>query len=541
MYPPSQIHGAGLGLRRAHLGPLSSAIPDGLNFLEIAPENWLHAGGRLGDALAHIAARTPLVCHGLLLNLGGPDPLDVAYVRQIKKFLDHYNVKIYGDHLTFCGAAGLLYELLPMPFTAEAVGHLATRIRQVQDILERTIAVENASYYCVPMQDMSEIDFITGVLEQADCALLLDINNVYVNSVNHAYDPREFLARIPASRIAYAHIAGHLRDADLIIDTHGAAVIDPVWALLEHAYAEFGVFPTLLERDENIPPLATVMREVAHIAELQAKHSTQLAPPSRHSARRPAVKGEDSRLIAAQRTFAAYLRDPEHLSIPFDLAPERIAVYRHAVYANIERFMGDNFPRVKACLEDARWHLMIRDYVRHHRAETPAFAHLPNEFLRYLAATELAACPPYLGELAHFEWLENCLSIDQRRVDLTAIDRTGDLLTGQIVVNPIHRVESYRYPVHVTEAGFEINESIEPTHLVAFRDLANEFQFLELNTLALRLFCAIRDTPEINAAQVLREISEALGRHDPNPVLAGGLDILERLHKRQLILGTRAN
>ena len=541
MYSAYSIQGAGLGLRRAHLGPLSTAIPEDLGFLEIAPENWLHAGGRLGDTLERIAARAPLVCHGLLLNLGGPDPLDVAYIRQIKKFLDHYNVKIYGDHLTFCGAAGLLYELLPMPFTAEAVRHLATRIRQVQDILERTIAVENASYYCVPMQDMPEIDFITGVLEQADCALLLDINNVYVNSVNHAYDPREFLARIPASRIAYAHIAGHLRDADLIIDTHGAAVIDPVWALLEHAYAEFGVFPTLLERDENIPPLATVMREVAHIAELQAKHSAQRSPPSPNPLRQPAVNGEAPRCIAAQRTFAAYLRDPEHLPIPFDLAPTRIAVYRHAVYANIERFMGDNFPRVKACLEDARWHLMIRDYVRHHRAETPAFAHLPNEFLRYLAATELAACPPYLGELAHFEWLENCLSIDQRRVDLTAIDRTGDLLTGQIVVNPIHRVESYRYPVHVTEAGFEINESIEPTHLVAFRDLANEFQFLELNTLALRLFCTIRDTPEINAAQVLREISEALGRHDPNPVLAGGLDILERLHKRQLILGTRAN
>ena len=540
MYPPSQIHGAGLGLRRAHLGPLSSAIPDGLNFLEIAPENWLHAGGRLGDALAHIAARTPLVCHGLLLNLGGPDPLDVAYVRQIKKFLDRYNVKIYGDHLTFCGAAGLLYELLPMPFTAEAVGHLATRIRQVQDILERTIAVENASYYCVPMQDMSEIDFITGVLEQADCALLLDINNVYVNSVNHAYDPRAFLARIPASRIAYAHIAGHLRDADLIIDTHGAAVIDPVWALLEHAYAEFGVFPTLLERDENTPPLATVMGEVAHIAELQAKHSTQLSPPSRNPARQPAVNSEDSRFIAAQRTFAAYLRDPEHLPIPFDLAPARIAVYRHAVYANIERFMGDNFSRVKACLDDDRWHLMIRDYVRHHRAETPAFAHLPNEFLRYLEVTEHAARPPYLGELAHFEWLENCLSIDQRRVDLTELDRTGDLLTGEIVVNPIHRVESYRYPVHLIEAGFQTNESLEPTHLVALRDLTHDFQFLELNALALQLFCAVRDTPKISAEQVLREISESLGRHDPTPVIAGGLAILERMRKRQLILGTRA-
>ena len=266
----NQIQGAGLGLRRAHLSPLSVAIPDEIAFLEIAPENWLHAGGRLGEALDRIAALRELVCHGLLLNLGGPDPIDVQHVGEIKKFLDRHDVKIYGDHLTFCGAGGLLYELLPMPFTGEAIRHVAQRIRQVQDILERTIAVENASYYCVPLQDMPEIDFITHVLEEADCAMLLDINNLYVNSVNHDYDPRAFLARIPRTRIAYAHIAGHLRDeAGLIIDTHGEDVIDPVWSLLEHAYTKLSVFPTLLERDENIPPLAECLGEVAHIRELQ--------------------------------------------------------------------------------------------------------------------------------------------------------------------------------------------------------------------------------------------------------------------------------
>lgn len=267
------VHGAGLGLRRAHLGPLMASIPAPIDFMEIAPENWLGAGGRLGHALQTIAENVPLVCHGLLLNLGGPDPVDVAFVREVRTFLDRFHVRTYSDHLTFCGESGLLYELLPMPMTAEAVTHLATRIRQVQDLLERRIAVENASYYCAPLQDLAEIDFINAVLDEADCDLLLDINNVFVNSVNHGYDPRDFLRKIPAARIAYAHIAGHLRtDSGLIIDTHGANVIDPVWSLLDFAYGELGVFPTLLERDENIPALSEVVSEVATIARLQAGH-----------------------------------------------------------------------------------------------------------------------------------------------------------------------------------------------------------------------------------------------------------------------------
>jgi uncharacterized protein len=282
--PNKPVHGAGLGLRRAHLGPLLQKVPSALHFMELAPENWLGAGGRLRSALTDIAAKIPLVAHGLLLNLGGFDPIDVAYVRRVKEFLDRYRIAIYGDHLTFCGAHGLLYELLPMPLTMEAAHHLATRIRQVQDILERPIAVENASYYCVPLQDMSEIDFINLVLEEADCRLLLDINNVYVNSQNHDYDAREFVVRIPAHRIAYAHIAGHLRTTSgLIIDTHGAPVIDPVWDLLAYAYDTHGVFPTLLERDENIPSLEDVALEVELISRLQTAHENT---PARHGSPR---------------------------------------------------------------------------------------------------------------------------------------------------------------------------------------------------------------------------------------------------------------
>ncbi len=276
------VHGAGLGLRRAHLGPLSVSIPAAVSFVEVAPENWIGAGGRLGRAFAEIAERVPLVCHGLLLNLGGPDPLDVAYLRRVKQFLCRHRARCYGDHTTYCAASGHLYELLPMPFTTEALTHMAGRIRQVQDILEQRIVVENAAYYCAPGQELTELEFITGVLREADCDLLLDVNNIYVNSVNHGYHALEFMSRLPGERIAYAHIAGHLpTESGPIIDTHGERVIDPVWALLARAYAEFGVFPTLLERDENIPPLAEVLPEVERIVALQEAASRPAAAPRR--------------------------------------------------------------------------------------------------------------------------------------------------------------------------------------------------------------------------------------------------------------------
>lgn len=265
------LAGAGLGLRRTLLGPLSSRTTADVQFLEVAPENWIRVGGRLGRQLAEYTERFPFVCHGLSLSLGSTDALDRDLLAEIKGFLTRHRVLSYSEHLSYCSDQGHLYDLLPMPFTAEAVHHVAVRIRQVQDMLERRIAIENVSYYAAPLCDMSEIEFLNAVLMEADCDLLLDINNVYVNSVNHGYDPEAFLARIPGARIAYGHIAGHFVEAeDLLVDTHGADVIDPVWALLQSAYRRFGVFPTLLERDFNLPPVELLLAEVARIGAIQA-------------------------------------------------------------------------------------------------------------------------------------------------------------------------------------------------------------------------------------------------------------------------------
>ncbi len=277
------VEGKGLGLRRALMRPLEDRFPEAIDFMEVAPENWIDLGGRLGRRFREFAERVPFVCHGLSLNLGGPAPLDEAFVRRVRQFLDEHAVRCYSEHLSYCADDGHLYDLMPIPFTAEAVEHVAARIRRVQDILERRIAIENVSYYCAPGAEMSEIEFINGVLERADCDLLLDINNIYVNSVNHGYAAADFLRALPAERIAYAHIAGHYDEAeDLIVDTHGADVIDPVWTLLDEAYRHFGVFPTLLERDFNIPPLDDLMAEVDRIGAAQRAASDPAARRARH-------------------------------------------------------------------------------------------------------------------------------------------------------------------------------------------------------------------------------------------------------------------
>jgi len=273
------VCGAGLGLRRALLGPLASHAMPGVAFMEVAPENWIGVGGRRGKQLRAFTERLPFVSHGLSLSLGGPGPLDENLLLGLRKFLDEHQVRCYSEHLSYCTDEGHLYDLMPIPFTAEAVRHVASRIRRVQDVLDRRIAVENVSYYAAPGPEMSELEFINAVLSEADCDLLLDVNNIYVNSVNHGYDAAAFLSGLPAQRIAYGHIAGHYKESeDLIVDTHAADVIADVWALLDNAYSLFGVFPTVLERDFNIPPVDDLLAEVARISELQQRWRVMPGP-----------------------------------------------------------------------------------------------------------------------------------------------------------------------------------------------------------------------------------------------------------------------
>lgn len=271
--PDTVLHGAGLGFRRELLPDLKAGVPPRIDFFELAPENWADMGGRSAKDLCQFTERFPFVCHGLSLDLGGPRPLDTELLTRIRRFMREHGMTLYTEHLSWCGDDGHLYDLLPLPFTGDAVRWVAGRIRQVQDLLEMQIGIENASYYVAPPgAEMSETAFIRAVIEEADCLLHLDVNNVYVNSSNFGFDPLAFIDALPLERTCYLHMAGHYVEPDGIrVDTHGAAVIDPVWQLLDAVYARVGPQPTCLERDFNIPSLAELSAEVAQIAAAQQR------------------------------------------------------------------------------------------------------------------------------------------------------------------------------------------------------------------------------------------------------------------------------
>lgn len=277
----ASLGSAGLGLRREMLDEVIESYPKEVDFLEIAPENWLVLGGVFSKKLKLLTKKHNFVCHGLSLSIGSPEPLDTDFVKQLKPFFKEHNIKLYSEHLSYCSGKGHMYDLMPIPFTHASAKYVSDRIKQVQDILEMKIAIENVSYYAAPGQEMPEIEFLNRVLELSDCDLLLDVNNIYVNSINHKYDAVEFLKALPSKRIAYGHIAGHYDEADdLLVDTHGADVIDPVWSLLAKAYELHGVFPTLLERDFNIPPMADLLVEINQIKSIQQTFNSTLQPSS---------------------------------------------------------------------------------------------------------------------------------------------------------------------------------------------------------------------------------------------------------------------
>ncbi|CAG0907063.1 unnamed protein product, partial [Darwinula stevensoni] len=272
---------AGLGFRRGLIEPMNQAKLAGelkVDFFELAPENWIGVGGYYGRILAQYTEQYPFVAHGLSLSLGGILPIDVELVKQVAQLMQQHQIEVYSEHLSYCtDDRGHLYDLLPIPFTEEAVHHVSERIQQVQNILGKQIAIENVSYYGAPFAQMTEQEFMLAVLAKSDCLLMLDVNNVYVNHINHGTDPHAFIKAMPAERIVYLHMAGHYQESnDLLIDTHGAKVCDSVWSLLDYTYQCHGVKPTLLERDFNYPPLEELLSEVSDIRAHQAvRHHQQ--------------------------------------------------------------------------------------------------------------------------------------------------------------------------------------------------------------------------------------------------------------------------
>lgn len=264
--------GCGLGLRSSFVNDVftASTRPE---WFEVVPENWIHMPASLRGPFERIAEVFPLVCHGLSLSIGSNAPLDKKFLKELKTFMDCYGIDTYSEHLSYCSIDNRrLYELLPLPMTNSMVTHIAERVDAVQTILKRELILENASYYHIPYQEMEETAFINAVLEQSGAKLLLDVNNVYVNSINHRFDPKKFIAALPADRVAYMHVAGHLEyEPDLLIDTHGEEVKTAVWKLLEWSLAQGIDAPVMLERDNDIPAYDTLLEEYAVMKEIYAR------------------------------------------------------------------------------------------------------------------------------------------------------------------------------------------------------------------------------------------------------------------------------
>jgi uncharacterized protein (UPF0276 family) len=264
--------GVGLGLRAKFLRAASEGEAEGrVRFFELSPENYIHRGGRNPRMLERVAERHPLITHGLMLSLGSTDPFDEDYMRRLAEFLRRYGNAWHSDHLCFSGLGGsLLHDLLPVPLTKPTARRMADRVRQAQDRLKIPMAVENISYYLhMGEPELSEAEFAREVVEHADCGLLLDVNNIFVNSRNFGFDPWEMLEAYPIERVVQMHVAGHTawEQYDMYVDTHGATVLPEVHRMMQWVIERRGPLPVLLERDTEIPPLAELLDEVAALQE----------------------------------------------------------------------------------------------------------------------------------------------------------------------------------------------------------------------------------------------------------------------------------
>lgn len=261
--------GYGLGLRKDHYETILAERPN-VDWFEILSENYMVDGGKPLHYLTRIREHYPMVMHGVSLSIGSSEPLNLDYLKKLKTLYERIEPEWFSDHLCWTGVEGInLHDLMPMPYTEEAVAHVADRIQQVQDFMGQQMLLENvSSYLSYTSSEMTEWEFFREIAERADCRILLDINNIYVSAFNHNFDPYTYLHAMPAERVYQFHLAGHTRQDNIIIDTHDHPIVDPVFELYGAAVRHFGRVSTMIERDDNIPPLAELLVELDHVRQI---------------------------------------------------------------------------------------------------------------------------------------------------------------------------------------------------------------------------------------------------------------------------------
>ena len=568
-------HGVGLGLRWSFLDEvLNGRVPPSIRFFEVSPENYMRRGGFYPQALTEVAQRYRVLTHGLMLNIGSTAPLDKEYLSTLRRFLERMGAKTHSDHLCWNGTDGhILHDLLPLSARPATIDHVVDRVKQVQDALGMPLALENISYYMLPGSTIPEAEMISAVLDRADCDLLLDVNNVWVNARNHGFDPFEYMSSLPLERVVHMHVAGgeRLDNFDnLVIDTHGTDVSSKVADLMAWVIERVGPRPVLYERDHDIPPLSVLGQQVevlnerydAALARWEAARPAARAPQvqdlrTRGPAHRPVKAALESSLLGdLERGLSAMIlhREPPSTSLKPVVAPlqraarealEAVPPARHDVYRKLVRngissTIYGFMPRTRARRGVADFDDDIGRWLGEEGPHSPYIRDLPSEFSAWISARWRldASVPEYLVEVGRYELMEMRVKAEPdaaRRSDSPpplSLDAVLDFHGSACLGEFSHKVQLLPRSKDDTQAPAR-----DDTRLLGYRDEFHDVRFLELSRLAYEVVLDLLDG--VCFGEAVQAGTARAGENVSDDTLARVGVVISDMVDRGIILGVR--
>lgn len=457
------ISGVGLGLRAIHY-PYILAHSPSIPWFEVLTENFFVKGGMVLQRLAQISERYPITFHGVGLSLGSADPLCESYLNKLKQLKNRFAPAYISDHLCWSSLQGRhFHELLPLPYTLATARHVAQRIRQVQDYLGQQILIENvSSYFSYTVSEMEEWEFINAVVEEADCFILLDINNIYVNSYNHKFSANKYLSGINKYRVKQLHLAGHQDCGSHLLDTHGALVSDAVWNLFAQAIDIFGAAPVSIEWDNAIPEFPILLQEAQKAQVImdgrQSLVNTGVARVDRAIYEEP--PSMTSELVATMAevicrelllTNSVY-EVPEIRHCPPLSAPQRLAIYRDSFTTSLINALADTYEVCRKLVGDEFFKAMAHLYVQQTPSDSPNIMDYGASFADFVAQFLPAQSLVYLADVARLEWAWHGAlhGANYRPLDITSLSSIDEAHYAQLIfqLTPDSHLISSDYPIH---------------------------------------------------------------------------------------------